>query len=126
MKSRCYNENLRSFRDYGTRGIKVCDEWKNSYESFRDWATSNGYQDGLSIERIDVNGNYTPDNCTFIKLEEQAVNKRNTLLTVFGVTKPKKVWARENNMTLPTLSSRLNKLGWSPERTVLTPVRSHK
>lgn len=124
MKARCYNESTgKDFVNYGARGITVCDDWKNSFEAFFAWAMQNGYKDGLTIERIDVDRGYSPSNCTFIPLEQQAVNRRNTLLTVDGVTKPKQQWAAEHNLKLSTLSSRLNKLGWSPERAVNTPAR---
>lgn len=124
MKARCYlNDGGRTYRDYGGRGIRMCDEWKNSYESFSLWAKSKGYNDDMSIERIDVNGNYEPGNCTFIRLEDQSANRRNTMLTVNGVTKTKAQWAEEAGIGLSTLSSRLNKLGWPPEQAVSTPAR---
>ena len=79
MKRRCYNPNESVYPSYGGRGITVCDEWKNSYINFRDWALSNGYNDNLTIERKDVNGNYEPDNCTWISFDEQRKNKRDTI-----------------------------------------------
>lgn len=122
IKARCYNPVSKSYVDYGARGIKMCDEWLNSPEAFMDWAIQNGYSDELTIERIDVNLGYSPENCKFIPSECQKANRRNTLLTVNGVIKTKAEWAKENNMKLSTLSSRLNKLHWSPERAVFTPV----
>lgn len=65
MKARCYNKNTRSYKDYGGRGVVVCDEWLNDYEIFYTWATTHGYQDGLEIDRFENDGNYTPDNCWF-------------------------------------------------------------
>ena len=65
MKNRCYNSHTKYFSDYGGRGIAVCDEWHN-YVGFKEWAISAGYSDGLSLERIDVNGNYEPNNCKWI------------------------------------------------------------
>lgn len=123
IKTRCYYECSKSFKDYGGRGIKMCDAWKDSFEAFAEWAYSNGYREWLTIERIDVNGGYSPENCKFITMKEQARNKRNVLLTVNGITKTKGEWCAEYNINLSTLSSRLNKLNWSPERAVLTPVR---
>ena len=79
MKNRCYNPNVAKYKYYGGRGITVCDEWRESYEVFRDWALSNGYVDDLQIDRIDVNGNYESNNCRWATLVEQARNKRNNV-----------------------------------------------
>ncbi len=78
MKGRCYNKKLKEYKNYGGRGIKICEEW-NEYKNFKEWALNNGYKENLTIERIDVNGNYCPENCKWITLAEQCLNKRNTL-----------------------------------------------
>ena len=75
MKSRCYWKGHEFYRIYGGRGITVCDEWKNSFETFRNWALEHGYSDKLTIDRIDVNGNYEPSNCRWITQKEQCHNK---------------------------------------------------
>lgn len=76
MISRCYREKDIHYKAYGGRGIIVCDEWKDNAKTFIDWALSNGYSDDLTIERIDVNGNYEPSNCTWIPMSEQYKNKQ--------------------------------------------------
>lgn len=76
IKHRCLNPNCKDYKYYGMRGITICKEWMSNYFYFRDWAVKSGYQDGLTIERIDVNGNYEPNNCTWITLSMQQFNKR--------------------------------------------------
>ena len=79
MITRCYNPKSDKFHYYGGRGIAVCEEWRDSFEAFYLWAISNGWQEGLTIERKNVNGNYSPENCCWIPFSEQAKNKRNTI-----------------------------------------------
>jgi hypothetical protein len=79
MKSRCYNPRAKHYWDYGGRGIEVCAYWRNSFASFYRWAKRSGYQIHLTIERKNPNGNYSPRNCKWANLQEQARNKRNTL-----------------------------------------------
>jgi len=80
MKARCYSVNAPYYKNYGGRGITVCDEWKDDFQSFFDWSIANGWQKGLTIDRKNNNGNYTPDNCRWTTREKQAQNTRRTKL----------------------------------------------
>jgi hypothetical protein len=77
IKTRCYNKHWKNHKNYGGRGISVCEEWRNNFQAFYDWAMSNGYSDELTIDRIDVDGNYEPSNCRWITLAEQQKNRTN-------------------------------------------------
>lgn len=79
MRQRCNNPRNKSYPDYGARGIQVCSEW-NEFSAFKEWAQESGYSEGLTIERLDVNGNYCPANCTWIPRSEQNKNTRRTLI----------------------------------------------
>lgn len=88
MKDRCNNINSLSYKDYGKRGIKVCNEWLNDFMNFYKWAMNNGYNEKLTIDRIDVNGNYEPNNCRWASWKLQANNKRTSRkITIYGETK---------------------------------------
>lgn len=94
IKGRCCNPRNKSFHNYGGRGIEICDEWKNSFELFQDWAINNGYEEGLSIERMDVDGNYEPSNCCWITMQEQSKNRRDSIIIEHnGEKRPLIEWA---------------------------------
>ena len=91
MKQRCYNTNRPNYKYYGGRGIVICDEWLNSFQAFFDWAMANGYQENLTIDRVNTDGNYEPQNCRWVSFKEQATNKRPWSNTgAAGVTYDKK------------------------------------
>lgn len=84
IKTRCLNKNSKDYKKYGGRGIKICDEWKNDVGSFNKWAMSNGYKEKFSIDRIDVNGDYCPENCRWVDNFTQQRNKRNNVLVGYN------------------------------------------
>ena len=79
MKCRCYSINHPTYKRYGARGIVVCDTWKTSYVTFKNWAIAHGYNENLELDRINVNGNYEPENCRWISHHEQTLNRRDTV-----------------------------------------------
>ena len=113
MRARCNNPNNLNYKHYGGRGIKVCDEWNKSFESFRDWALANGYTEDLSIDRIDVNGNYEPSNCRWVTQLEQARNRRdNVMIDYNGELTPITVVAELTGIKSQTIYARIQS-GWT-------------
>ena len=110
MRQRCFNPNVDCYERYGGRGITVCEEWKNSYETFRDWALSHGYKENLTIDRIDVNGNYEPSNCRWATNKEQSNNRRSNLsITYQGENHNVAEWAEILGINRETIASRYKK-----------------
>lgn len=96
----------------------MCDSWKDSYEAFREWALANGYAEDLTIDRIDNDGNYCPENCRWVDMKTQTNNtRRNHFVTAYGQTKTLAQWSRETGIASTTIRRRL-KLGWNPEDAV--------
>lgn len=123
MKQRCVNKNLECYKNYGGRGITVCDDWKNDFMSFYSWSMQNGYKNDLSIDRIDNNGNYEPSNCRWADRKTQARNTRsNRLITYNGQTHCISEWAEILNISKTILQDRISQ-NWSIEKTFKTPVR---
>ena len=106
MLYRCENPYSANYKNYGGRGISVCKEWHDP-KIFGKWATEHGYKKGLSIERIDVNGDYCPDNCRWATKKEQANNRRDsTLVTIDGMTKTLAQWADFAGLSHSTMNNR--------------------
>ena len=124
LKQRCYNPKNSNYHNYGSRGIKVCQEWRNNFQAFYDWSYANGYsidnhnkdeKNKLTIDRIDVNGDYEPSNCRWVNRKEQANNMRHTKhITINGETKCIAEWCRVLGIHRWTYSNRI-KRGMSPE-----------
>ena len=94
MKDRCYRVKARDYERYGAKGIRVCPEWLASFDAFRDWALQNGYADNLTLDRKEVDGPYSPENCRWATHKEQANNRSNTkYITYEGVTRTASEWA---------------------------------
>lgn len=107
MKGRCNNCENKDYSYYGGRGIKVCPEWDKSYEAFRDWALASGHQDALTIDRIDVNGNYCPENCRWVNMKTQMNNTRaNRRITQNGETRTMAEWAERTGIAYETIRYR--------------------
>ena len=109
MKSRCYRKKDKYYKDYGGRGIRVCEEWIKSSKPFIAWSMANGWRKDLKIDRIDVNGDYSPENCRYVTNKVNCRNKRNTIYVTYnGETKSLKEWAEEKDLGYPVLRKRLS------------------
>lgn len=124
MKYRCYGEGSSAFKWYGARGIRVCDEWRNDFCAFRDWALSNGYvkedatrNNKYTLDRIDVNGNYEPNNCRFVNMRQQSRNRLTNVLVDGMVLLD---WCKTHGQSYSLVAQRRQR-GWSLEEAVRTP-----
>lgn len=130
IKVRCFDKNDPCYCNYGGRGITMCEEWKNSFEAFRDWALQNGYDNDApkgkcTLDRIDVNGDYTPENCRFVDIKTQDRNRRtNNRITYNGQTHTLVEWSELIGIKSATLSHRIHS-GWSVERALTQPLEIH-
>ena len=126
MKKRCLNPNSPRYEDYGGRGIAVCDEWLQGFDNFAEWALTNGYNDTLTIERIDNDGDYTTGNCKWIPLGRQCFNKRTSLMIRYnGKEKCLMDWCNILGLPYDTIHHRVTN-GWSAKSAFETPVQNNK
>lgn len=120
-KGRCYYESATGYYNYGKKGIKMCEDWKNNFISFYNWSMENGYTQGLTLDRIDRLGDYEPNNCRWVTRHEQSMNtSRNRNITAFGETKTVYDWLLDPRCKVKTHSDihyRL-KAGWEPEKVI--------
>lgn len=125
MIARCYNPKDPTYAHYGARGIKVCDEWRKDKMAFFNWAFANGYEKGLSIDRIDVNGDYSPQNCRWATTKQQANNKRTShFVEINGETHTISEWAEISGILKSTIRERI--VHGFPEERLLEKPRPHK
>ncbi len=126
IKDRCNNPNAQYYSLYGGRGIKVCEEWSNSFVSFKDWALDNGYKDNLLIDRIDNDKGYSPSNCRWSTAYEQVHNRRPQKSRYFnGERVSLKKLAKQCGIPYGTFKMRLQ-MGWSVERAMTQPLEIHR
>jgi len=119
MKTRCFNKNNGQYVDYGGRGITICEEWLD-FMNFYNWAIANGYEDNLTIDRIDNDGNYEPGNCRWATTVEQAVNKRNNTTIFYKGKISRLTEICENQQRVYKVAQRIRR-GWSAEKAIETP-----
>lgn len=127
MKARCNNEKDTTYQYYGARGIKVCDDWNNSFESFHEWSVDNGYNENLTLDRIDVDGNYEPENCRWITMKEQGSNRRNNVLyELNGQKKTLPQWGEEYGIDYRKVYRRMYYSKWDLEKALTTPIQERR
>lgn len=127
MLSRCYTPSATGFDRYGGRGISVCPEWRSDFRPFHQWALANGYRDDFSIDRIDGDGNYSPDNCRWLSLGENAARtSKCRYLTAFGERKNIADWLRDERCGASrVVIKRRLAAGWEEEAAVSVPMQIH-
>lgn len=123
MRARCYTKSDYHYKWYGERGIKMCDEWKDNYVAFKEWALQNGYDENLTIDRIDNDGNYCPENCRWVTMKVQSNNtRRNKFYEAFGEKHTLSEWADIKGASRELLKGRV-KNGWDIERALIEKKR---
>lgn len=125
IKLRCTNKNYKAFKYYGARGISICEEWRD-FQSFYNWAMAHGYEENLTIDRIDNDGDYSPENCRWVTNKIQQRNKRtNRILIYNGESHPLIEWAEILGINAKTLKSRIDDYQWPIEKALSVPVRPY-
>ena len=125
MKKRCLNKNDHAYMYYGGRGVTIHNEWINHFQSFYNWAIKNGYKRNLTLDRIDVNGNYEPSNCRWTDKKTQARNRRSNFnITYNNETKCLTEWSEILGINRGTLKSRILRSKWSIEKAFTTPIKT--
>jgi len=120
MRCRCLSPKSQDYKYYGERGVKICKEWED-YKAFHDWAYKNGYNDNLTLDRVDNNGDYSPENCRWATRKEQAMNQRtNRKLSLHGETKTVSEWSDITGLSSACIRNRIYR-GWTEEKTLMTP-----
>lgn len=126
VKDRCYNPRNKDFHNYGGKNVKMCDEWRTDFVSFYNWANANGYKEGLTLDRIDYNGDYCPENCRWATWLQQANNtRRNIHATINGEVKTVSEWCRIYGVNYRSVQSRIYK-GIEPSIAITTPFRGRE
>jgi hypothetical protein len=125
MRARCYDPSNPEYKNYGGRGIKICDEWLSDFNSFVKWALENGYNETLTLDRIDSSKDYEPNNCRWVSMKEQENNRRNNKLLNFnGVVMTQSEWCEVLEIPFHVLFNRLRRK-WDIKRALTTPVRKY-
>lgn len=126
IKARCYNKNSTSYLRYGARGVTICDEWRDNFKAFYDWAIASGYDEtakrgDCTIDRIDVNKNYSPDNCRWVNATKQANNRRtNVIIKYQNQEKTLAEWCKLLNLPYKTIHKKIRYKGMTFEQAIYT------
>ena len=127
MKDRCYRVKARDYARYGAKGIRVCSEWLASFDAFRDWALQNGYADNLTLDRKEVSGPYSPENCRWSTYKEQANNRSNTKrITYEGVTRTASEWAELLGVSVAAVHGHYRRTGTPYSKGTLQTFKTHE
>ena len=127
MYCRCYYKSTNQYKNYGGKGIKVCEEWKHieGFINFYNWAIKNGYDEKLTLDRIDNGKDYCPENCRWTTIKEQSNHRTNNVLYTYkGETKTSKQWCEEYGISQTTLKDRLNR-GWTLEQALTISTKGY-